>query len=282
MKRAFMKTQIDGMGDLAQVLKDLRPVLALQGALVDANDADDEIGVQYTMCHQLLRRTMYYRGIWSMMTGQDADFCDIPVVVCEKNVKTKALRKEAQSVQAEDATRMNKRGAVAQAKRQSASKAFIDRWGKNSCGSNKQECGYMNPDDYENFAIDASNIIKLQCAKFGSKKDKMCIATYDKFSTKDENGGATFGPGADNLGAIKLGGKCFATEECRYVEDPTAKILNYNPTKVPVKYKCMECKNYKCVQKEIILLPPLAGTCAGKGHRWDRYKSGHKLFQLKE
>ena len=81
--------------------------------------------------------------------------------------------------------------------------------------------------------------------------------------------------------AIKLGGKCFATEECRYVEDPTATILNYNPSKVPEK-DCMECKNYKCVQKETILLPPLAGTCAGRGHRWDAYKSGHKLFQLKE
>jgi len=131
-----------------------------------------------------------------------------------------------------------------------------NKWGKYPSGS----CGFMSTANNVNLALPNSQGLKLQIAKYGKKKG-MCIATYDTSS------GVNLGKGNKNLGAIKQGGMCYATEECRYLANAETcikkgKPADYNPTKPP-DWKCMECKNNVCVQSDTSF-----GGCSSAEHRW--------------
>lgn len=98
------------------------------------------------------------------------------------------------------------------------------RWGDTNC---QDGCGWLRPQYYEYFAYPlvrndyddwlGGRTIKLKCAGHGAKAQRMCVATYAPGDDlKMNQGGPDFGDKGQNRGVIKNGGKCFATEECRF------------------------------------------------------------------
>jgi len=276
MQRWFMEMESTAMGTYAQVLKTLGTWLQLKGAKVSAMNGDDQKTSQYEECKQLSAATDFYRDIWAVMTGLERDFCSMGAVTCKKGVATNGLEVELDNAQARKQVRaLHHKSTVKVQEARAAVAKIIDQRGER-CQGSQGSCGIMNPRDTQYLAFSGSEDMPLQCVTTGmsggEKEGKKCLATYSDESSEKDRGGEKGEKIADvdgktkNHGAIKLGGKCFATEECRFAKDATVatEALEYNPTEVP-KQRCMRCEKEKCTQTTG---PAAQWGCAWNDIRW--------------